>query len=164
MLGPGHVITTCLCDTGQVGCRSRCDSLFSMHVLSYRLKIVFPLSCRSILPASSVETGWNPKVSWLCDMFSGYAISLLLLSAVPEYGHESRFSTSSVICGLFFQPYQYSSPRISATSYLDFILSVQFNLATKFPFVVPTNPVISIFFYRPHRCYSRKIPSLSALM
>lgn len=100
MLGPGHVITTCLCDTGQVTSRSRCDSLFSMHVLSYRLKIVFPLSCRSILPASSVETGWNPKVSWLCDMFSCYAISLLLLSAVSR-GFRSRVSFAA----FFFQPY-----------------------------------------------------------
>ena len=62
LLGPGHVITTCLCDTGQVGCR-RFHVLFLVTSSSRRLNDSHLFSGRNISAVSSVGTGWSLKVS-----------------------------------------------------------------------------------------------------
>ena len=72
MLGPGHVISTCLCDTGQVSDRSRDVSWFILPPYTTNA-VSFCLSTfRDILHVSLVGIGWSLKVIVL--VFCGPAL------------------------------------------------------------------------------------------
>ena len=84
MLGPGHVISTCLCDTGQVNDRSRDVSWFILPPCTTNA-VSFCLSTfRDILHVSLVGIGWSLKV-------------ILLVLSVPAL-FRTRFCFLELFC------------------------------------------------------------------